>query len=197
MTEFDEWPEEDDFFEEESELTPEEIFKMVMINRVKGTTVHVKLFDKDQDEILLSDIIENLLSYIQKQLSKEDSNQYTDQIMPLMAQTVVSGLGRYLGINHTAFFLADKTLRMSLINMMSISFLLLKYVQQKEIVIQTFEEEISEEEIEEIERKAKAGDVATVGAFLGMDPKEILKDLFEKGEISQTDLDSFFDNEED
>ena len=197
MTEFDEWPEEDDFFEEESELTPEEIFKMVMINRVKGTTVNVNLFDKDQDEILLSDIIENLLSYIQKQLSKEDSNQYTDQIMPLMAQTVVSGLGRYLGINHTAFFLADKTLRMSLINMMSISFLLLKYVQQKEIVIQTFEEEISEEEIEEIERKAKAGDVATVGAFLGMDPKEILKDLFEKGEISQTDLDSFFDNEED
>jgi hypothetical protein len=202
MSEFDEtdFDEDDinDLLEEEEEgLTPEEVFKMVMINKVKGTTVSVKLFDKEDDEIELSEIIEQLLTFIEKQLSEDGSNQLTDQIIPLMAQALVSGLGRMLGINQTAFYLSNEVTKMSMINMMSISFLLLKFVQQNDITIQTFEEDISEEEMDELQRKAKAQSQATMGAFLGMNPKEILQDLFDRGEITQEDLDSMLNGDDE
>ncbi|MAG39563.1 hypothetical protein CMI41_01165 [Candidatus Pacearchaeota archaeon] len=195
-TNFDE-DEIQDLFEDEESMTPEDVFKMVMINKVKGTTVHVELYDQDEDKVELSEVIEELLNYIEKKLSDDEANQFVDQIMPLMAQSVVSGLGRMLGIRHTAFFLANETSRVALVNMMSIAFLLLKFVQQKNLTIQTFEKEISEEEIEDIERKAKAGSAATMGALLGMDPKEILENLVEQGEISQDDLEAILDGEDE
>jgi hypothetical protein len=194
-TDFDELDE--DLLEEEMDITPEEMFKMVMINKVKGTAVRVELFDSEGDKVEISDIIEKLLTYIEDKLSNEESNQFVDQIMPLMAQSVVSGLGRMVGLQHTAFYLANETSRRAIINMMAIAFLLLKFVQQNKLTIQTFEEEISEEEIEEIERKAQAGSTATMGAFLGLDPREILENLVEKGEITQEDLDSILNGNKD
>jgi len=201
MSQFDETNFDEDeieqLFEDEEAMSPEEVFKMVMINKVKGTTVHVELYDEDEDKVELSEVIEQLLSYIEEKLEDKEANQFVDQIMPLMAQSVVSGLGRMLGIRHTAFFLANETSRVALVNMMSMAFLLLKFVQQKKLVIQTFEEEISEEEIEDIQRKAKAGSAATMGALLGMDPKEILENLVEQGEISQEDLTSILDGDDE
>jgi len=201
MSEFDETDFDEDeikeIFEEEETLTPEEVFKMVLINKVKGTIVSIKLFDKDQDEIELSETIEQLLQYIEDSLSSDESNQFVDQIMPLMAQTLVSGLGRMLGINQTAFYLSNETTKMSMINMMGIAFLLLKFVQQNEITIETFEEQISEEEIDQIQRKARAENSATIGTFLGISPKEILQDLLDKGEITQEDLDSILNGDDE
>ena len=201
MSQFDETNFDEDeieqLFEDEEAMSPEEVFKMVMINKVKGTTVHVELYDEDEDKVELSEVIEQLLSYIEEKLEDKEANQFVDQIMPLMAQSVVSGLGRMLGIRHTAFFLANETSRVALVNMMSMAFLLLKFVQQKKLVIQTFEEEISEEDIEDIQRKAKAGSAATMGALLGMDPKEILENLVEQGEISQEDLTSILDGDDE
>ena len=194
-TDFDELNE--DFMEEESNLTPEEIFKMVLLNKVKGTAVHVELFNSEGEKVELADVIEKLLTSVEEKLSEGESNPFVAQIMPLMAQSVVSGLGRMLGIQHTAFYLANETSRIALINMMAIAFLLLKYIQQNELTIQTFEEEIAEEEIEEIERKASASSTATMGALLGIDPKTILENLVEKGEITQEDLDSILNGNED
>jgi hypothetical protein len=74
---------------------------------------------------------------------------------------------------------------------------LLKFVQQKNLTIETFEEEISEDEIEQIERKAKAGSTATMGALLGLDPKEILDNLVEQGEISQADLEAILNGDDE
>jgi len=195
-TDFDE-DEIRDLLEDEETMTPEEVFKMVMINKVKGTTVRVELCDQEGDKVELSEVIEQLLNYVEDKLEDDKANQFVDQIMPLMAQSVVSGLGRMLGIRHTAFFLANELSRVALVNMMSIAFLLLKFVQQKNLTIQTFEEEISEEEIEEIERKAKAGSTATMGALLGLDPKEILENLVEQGEISQADLEAILNGDDE
>jgi hypothetical protein len=201
MSQFDETDYDDeemhDLFEDEEAMTPEEVFKMVMINKAKGTTVHVELCDKEGSKVELSEVIEQLLNYIQDKLEDDEANQFVDQIMPLMAQSVVSGLGRMLGIRHTAFFLANETSRVALVNMMSLSFLLLKFVQQKNLTIETFEEEISEDEIEQIERKAKAGSTATMGALLGLDPKEILDNLVEQGEISQADLEAILNGDDE
>ena len=200
MSQFDEtdYDEEemDTLFEDEGSMTPEEVFKMVMINKIKGTTIRVELRDEEGNKVELSEVIEQLLNYTQDKLEDEEPNSFVDQIMPLMAQSVVSGLGRMLGIRHTAFFLANETSRVALVNMMSIAFLLLKYVQQKKLTIETFEEEVSQEEIEDIERKAKAGSMATMGALFGADPKEILADLVEQGEISQSDLEAILNGDD-
>ena len=200
MSQFDEtdYDEEemDTLFEDEESMTPEEVFKMVMINKIKGTTIRVELRDEEGNKVELSEVIEQLLNYTQDKLEDEEPNSFVDQIMPLMAQSVVSGLGRMLGIRHTAFFLANETSRVALVNMMSIAFLLLKYVQQKKLTIETFEEEVSQEEIEDIERKAKAGSMATMGALFGADPKEILADLVEQGEISQSDLEAILNGDD-
>ena len=149
MSEFDETDfDESEIFDETESLTPEEIFKMVLINKEKGTSVHVELFDEDGDEVELSEIIEKLLTYIEDKISSDEPNQFVDQIMPLMAQSVISGLGRMLGLEHTAFYLTNETSRIALINMMSIAFLLLKFLQKNKITIRTVETDISEEEIE-------------------------------------------------
>ena len=169
MSEFDETDfDESEIFDETESLTPEEIFKMVLINKEKGTSVHVELFDEDGDEVELSEIIEKLLTYIENKISSDEPNQFVDQIMPLMAQSVISGLGRMLGLEHTAFYLTNETSRIALINMMSIAFLLLKFLQKNKITIRTVETDISEEEIETIKRKANAGSAATMGALLGL-----------------------------
>jgi len=198
MSEFDETDfDETDIFDEEESLTPEDIFKMVMINKVRGTSLHVELFDEDGDEVELSEIIEKLLTYIEDKISSDEPNQFVDQIMPLMAQSVISGLGRMLGLDHTAFYLTNETSRIALINMMSIAFLLLKFLQKNKITIRTVEEEISEEEIEELKRKADAGSAATMGAFLGLDPREVLENLVEKGDITQEDLDAILNKDDE
>ena len=198
MSEFDETDfDESEIFDETESLTPEEIFKMVLINKEKGTSVHVELFDEDGDEVELSEIIEKLLTYIEDKISSDEPNQFVDQIMPLMAQSVISGLGRMLGLEHTAFYLTNETSRIALINMMSIAFLLLKFLQKNKITIRTVETDISEEEIETIKRKANAGSAATMGALLGLDPKEVLENLVEKGEITQEDLDAILNKDED
>jgi hypothetical protein len=201
MSQFDETDFEEDeldeLLEDQEEMSPEEVFKMVMINKVKGTTVRVELLDKEGEQVELSEVIQKLLGYVENKLEDDDPNQFVDQIMPLMAQSVVSGLGRMLGIRQTAFFLTNEISRVALVNMMSIAFLLLKFVQQNELTIQTHEEEISEDEIQEIERKAKAGSAATMGALLGMDPKEILENLVEQGEISQSDLEAILSEDDE
>ena len=52
-------------------------------------------------------------------------------------------------------------------------------------------------QIRQIQRKAKAGSTATMGALLGLDPKEILNNLVEQGEISQSDLEAILNGDDD
>lgn len=181
------------------DLSPEDVFSMVMINRVKKTKITVQLEDKDGDTVALADIVEGLIGYVKDKIKDTDGNDFTEQIMPLMAQSVVSGLGRMLGIRATGFYLANEGTRHAIIYMMAVGFLLLKYVQQHELLIHTFEEEVSEEEIEELDRRSKASSIVTMGSAMGMDPKEILQGLMDKGKINESDLRSLLneDPEED
>lgn len=177
-----------DMYDDPDMLTPEEVFKMCFINKAKKTTVRVELQDKDGDTVDLPDTIAELVSYINKQLKDENGNQFTDQIMPLMAQAMVSGLGRTLGIRTTAFYLAQPLTQRAFIEMMCISFLLLKFVQSKGLLLHTYEEEVTDEEIEAFERKSRANDVAVMGSFMGVDPKETLKAMLDEGQITADDL---------
>lgn len=170
------------------ELTPEDVFTMTLLNKAKGTKVMVELEDADGDSIELSAVIEGLIDYVKDRLKDEDDSDFTTQIVPLMSQAVVSGLGRMIGIRPTAFYLANEGTRHSIIYMMCVGLLLLKYVQEHNLLIHTIEEEVSEEEIDEIMRKSRASSVATFSTMAGMDPTEVLQEMVEKGQITESDL---------
>lgn len=169
-------------------LTPEDVFKMVLLNKRDCTRVSVELEDEDGDTIELADMMEELVSYIKDKLGDEEGNQIVDQVMPLMSQALVSGLGRLVGLQGTAFLIANPDTRMALIYMMMVSFVLYKTVQVKGLKVITQIEDVTQEEIDEIERKSRASSVASMSAMAGMDPKEILNQMVEHGDLTREDL---------
>jgi len=178
-------------------LTPEEVFKMVLLNKKNKTRIWIELKDKDGDVIDHAELMEELVNYTKDKLSDENGNQLLDQIMPLMSQSLVSGLGRLIGLQSTALMITNPNTRMSLIYMMMISFVMYKMVQVQGLTIHTYEEEVSDEEIEEIERKSKATSVASMGAMLGMDYKEILQEMVNSGELTRDDINGILGEEPD
>lgn len=177
--------------EDEESLSPEDVFNMVTIQRKRKMKVTAVLKDAEGTVIELPDSIEKLMKFMKDKLEEEEpgkSNQFADQIFPLMSQSVASGLGRLIGIQPTAFIVGNDLLLHSTIHMMCLGFLLLKYVQNHNLTIHTFEEEVSDEELEEMDRKHKAHSITQMGAIMGMDPKDILKGLLEQGKITKKDL---------
>lgn len=169
-------------------LTPEDVFKMVLLNKRNKTQVSVELEDEDGDSIELADMMEELVNYVKDKLDDKDGNQIVDQVMPLMSQALVSGLGRLVGLRATAFFISNPETRMALIYMMMISFVLYKTVQVKGLKVVTNTEDVSEEEIEEIERKSRASSMANMSAMMGMDPRQMLNQMVERGDLTKQDL---------
>lgn len=169
-------------------MTPEDVFKMVLLNKRNKTRVSVSLEDKDGDPIELSDMMEELVNFLKDKMDDEEGNQVVEQIMPLMSQALVSGLGRLVGNQATAFLIANPDVRMALIYMMMISFILYKTVQVKGLKVITQIEPVTGEEIEEIERKSRASSIASMTAMVGMDPKEILSQMVARGDLTSDDF---------
>ena len=177
------------------DITPEDIFKMVMVNKLRKIKVKVELRDKDGDKVELADIVTELIKYMKEQMGDENGNQFSDQILPLVSESLVSTLGRMLGIQVTAFYLSNDTTRTALLWSMAMAFLILKYVQKHGLIIHTMEEAITDEEIEEIERRSEANRVATLGAMLGENPRDILQKLLDEGKITSEDLEALMNGE--
>lgn len=178
-------------------LSPEDVFNMVLINKRDKKKVSVVLVDEEGDEIDLAEMLEELVGYVKDKMQSEEGNQLTEQIMPLMSQSLVSGLGRLIGINATAFFITNPNTRMALIYMMMVAFTLYKMVQVKDLTIHTIEEEVSDEEIDEIERKSQASSVANMASMLGVDPREAVKSMIERGDLTEEDFTDLFGKSEE
>jgi hypothetical protein len=170
------------------DLKPEDVFKMTMVNKPRKKRVIVEIEDADKATVKVEDVVQELLTYIKTKMKEGDENQFMGQILPLMSQAVVSGLGRMLGIRMTAFYLSDETSRYAFIQMMCVAFLMLKFVQQKGLTINTYETDVSDEEIEELDRKGHANDAAMLGALAGKDPRAVLEELRKQGKITDSDL---------
>lgn len=169
-------------------MTPEEVFSLVMINKKRLVKTKVELRDEQGETIPLHEVLADLLEYMKDKLKAEEQSQLADQIFPMMGQALVSGLGRLIGNGATGFYLANEVARMSFIHMMCLSFLLLKYVQEKKLTIYAVETPVSQDEVDSIQRKSRANSVAMMGAMSGISPKEILRELVNKGELTQEDL---------
>lgn len=179
------------------ELQPEDIFQMVMINRTKNTRVEVEIRDQDGDTVHLPDLVAQILNYVSDKLQEKEGNEILDQLMPMVSQSLVSGLGRMMGISATGFLLTNSMTRTSLINMMVVALLLLKFIQENNLTIFTREEEVSQEEVNELERKARASNIATVGSMVGMDPRSLLREMVNQGQLTKQDLTDLIGEEDD
>lgn len=179
------------------DLTPEEVFKLIMVNKQRGVKISVHLEDETGDRIELADVVEGLINYIKDKMKDGDSNDFSSQIMPLMSQAIVSGLGRMIGLRETGFYLANESTRMAMMYMMCVGFLLLKYVQQHNLKIHTVEEEVSEDEMTDIDRKSQASSVGVMARLMGLDPEQILQELVKSGKIDQTTVNDLFKKDPD
>lgn len=181
--------------EPQNEMSPEEVFSLVMINKKRMVRTKIELRDEQGEVIPLHEVVADLLAYMKGKLEEGAESQLADQIYPMMGQVLVSGLGRLVGISMTGFYLSSDVARMSFMHMMSVSFLMLKYVQEKKLTIISVEEPVTEEEVQSVERKSKANSVAMMGAMTGMSYKDILKELVDKGELTQEDLQSMLNKD--
>lgn len=178
-------------YEDENDdlLTAAQMFDLVTLNRQKMTKVKVQIKDKDEDNVELDEVVEELLKYVVSKMKDETGdNQFVNQILPLMAQSVVSGLLRSTGGMNTAFLLSQDITRTSIVNMMCLSFLMLKFMQQKDLSVYTQEFPVTQEEIDEIDRRSKISNQLTVAALAGEDPTEVIQRMKNSGDISDEDL---------
>lgn len=177
------------------QMTPEEVFSLVMINKKRMVKTRIELKDEQGEVIPLHEVVADLLAFMKTKLEASEESQLADQIYPMMGQVLVSGLGRLIGIPLTGFYLASDLAKTSFMHMMSVSFLMLKYVQEKKLTIIAVEEPVEAEELASVERKSKANSLAMMGAMSGMSYKDILKELVDKGELTQEDLQTMLDKD--
>lgn len=168
---------------------PADLFKVVLINKIKKVITRISLKTPEGEEVPVRDTIEKLTEYISDKLYKtEEDNVCRDQIYPLMSQAMIGGLVKLLGPHGTALQISDEETRYAMMHMMTVGFYLMKWLQQKDVKIHTWEEEISDEDIAAYERISKTSDLAVKYGQAGGDPKDLMKKLIEMGKIKKEDL---------
>jgi hypothetical protein len=168
----------------------DDVFKLVTIDKNRKKRISVKIIDTDGDEVPFRQTVRQIMKYVEDKLSLDnsDGNQMVNQVMPLVTQAMVSGMPEVMGTTRAAQIMAIEGLRLPLIFMMVLSFSLLKFIQQKNFKIVTIEEDITEEEWDKLIRMTKASEITTLGAMAGISPKEILKELLQKGDLTIDDI---------
>lgn len=188
-------------YEDDAErLTPEDVFKLVTINRVRKVKTRTEITDTDGNTVDMVDLIQQLMTYMKDKVSSHEANQFSDRILPMLAQTMGSFLGRFLGIPKAAFYLAVPDTRDAFQYSMALGLLLYKTVKDKNWTIHTYEEDLTDEELEEIERKSAANNVATLAALSGHNAREVLREMVNQGKLTEKDLKDILgssDSEED
>lgn len=155
--------------------------------------IFVTIQDSDGDEVDMKDMLDNLNRYITDNLVNEDANVLKDEISPLITQIFMGSLVYASGHPGTAAFIASQeSMRYTITHQMLLSFYFLKFVQKNNLKIITREEDVSDEEIEKIRRINKANSVATMGAMMGVEPKDIIKQLIKSGQLNKEDVSQAF-----
>lgn len=169
----------------------DQLFHVAMIDRKRKVRVTIRLRDQDGDEIPIRETIEKLTEWIVDQAKAEERNVCNQQILPLMSQAMVGGMIKLLGSYPSAVMISNEVIRHGLLYMMTVGFYLVKWLQQKEIKIHTIEEPITDSEIEMYDRISHASDISVQASTLGIDPKNILREMIKAGKLKHSDLEQF------
>lgn len=169
-------------------IKPEEMLKLVSINKLKKIKVTAELQDDEKVVTDLGKTIEGITKYINSKLTSNDENQLIDQIMPLMTQAMIGSLGRTIGVDNTACLMTVDTIRDGILYAMCTSFLLLKFIQKHDLKVFTHIEHLTDKEIKDMEMQAQINKIATFGAMTGLNPQEIIDELLKTGQIDEADI---------
>lgn len=140
---------EDEFqdFLTKEEPKPEDVFSMVTIMPKKKIRVTAYLEDEEGDRILVSDIAESLVSFVNEQLMSEDSTPVNSQLFPLCAQFMTSLVPRFIGMQIAGLMFEATAFRQALLTLSLSSTLFMQYIEQHKLKIVTEVTELSDEEI--------------------------------------------------
>ena len=166
----------------------DELLSISMIDPVRHKRISIELTDSDEDTINLADVVQKLSQWVSDKLSDKELNACKQQVMPLMAQSMVRTLSHILGADLASMMLGIPVLRESILRSMILGFYLLKFIQKHELDVTTLEADISEDEISSIMRTSAISDVLVRAATLGLDPKDVVRELVRSGRINQGDL---------
>lgn len=172
-----------DEFSDESAQN-QDLIKMVLINKERKVRISVELKDKDGSPVVLKEVIANILEYISDKLGDKTENSFTEQIYPLMAQTLAAGVATLVPTGEAAYILTSENIKNSYMTMMSVGFLLLQYIKQNNYTIYSIEEPVSDEEIEAWDKRSRATSIATKAHMLGIEFDLAVALLNRKGHIS-------------
>jgi hypothetical protein len=129
------------------DLKPEDVFSMVTIMPKKKIKVTAYLEDKDGDRILVSEIAENLVNFVNEQLRVEETTPVNYQLFPLCGQFMTSIVPRFIGLELANVMFEANTFRQALLTLSLSSVLFMQYIEQHELKIITEVVQLSDEEV--------------------------------------------------
>lgn len=185
---------------EEVKMKVEDFFNIVTIDKKRKKRITIRLEDADGDEVPIKEAVEKLTDYVIEKASNQDdddNNHVINKLAPLVGHALVCGLPKVIGDNLTIMMLSMEHYRHSMSMMMLLSFVLIKWVQDKKLKIVTMEEDISDEDLEKQEKIHKANSAAMISAMLGMTPEEAIKEIAKSGDVNLDDVLDDKDEEDD
>jgi hypothetical protein len=171
----------------EHKFDPKEV---IVFNKLKKVRMHVQLVDQENEEVPLTDILDELHKHVVKNMTLEadPDNHILNQVFPIM-----SGSSAYLfsvcmnSVIGQLAAMSDQA-RLQLVQGMCCAFMLLKVIQNKKLKIQTTEEPISDREIATAQRNSKRREIEYTATLLGVSVKELLVMLVQSGRLTKEEL---------
>jgi hypothetical protein len=158
-----------DFLTKE-EPKPEDIFSMVTIMPKKKIKVTAYLEDEEGDRILVSDIAESLVNYVNDQLREQESTPVNSQLFPLCGQFMTSIVPRFVGLQISSLMFEATAFRQALLTLSLSSTLFMQYIEQHKLKIVTEVTQLSDDEVnayiersEEFDRRLRDALAAAFG----------------------------------
>lgn len=162
-------------FLKSQERKPEDIFSMVTIMPKRKIKVVAHLEDKDGEAVLVSDIAENLVEFINSEMKTIESTPVNSQMFPMAASFMVSIVPRFIGIPVAGLMFEANAFRHGVLTFGLASMLLMQYIQQHELKIVTTTTELSDEEVDAYVERGREADRKLKEAFenaMGIDNEE-------------------------
>lgn len=158
-----------DFLTKE-EPKPEDIFSMVTIMPKKKIKVTAYLEDAEGDRILVSEIAESLVTFVNEQLKEQESTPVNSQLFPLCGQFMTSIVPRFVGLQIAGLMFEATAFRNALLTLSLSSTLFMQYIEQHKLKIVTEVTQLSDDEVnayiarsEEFDRRLRSALEAAFG----------------------------------
>ena len=166
----------------------DEVFRLVTLDPHRKVKVTIELRDKDGDEVPIAETVQKISQYVADKMADPEANTCRQQIFPLSAQAMVLSLARLLGPELTSLLISQDQIRYSFVHVMMVGFYILQFLRSKDIKVHTIEEAVSDEDIATFHRVNKASGVLTLARHMGVDSREVVRELLRTGNITQEDL---------